>query len=301
MVGVATASSGECDAGFTICSPPGATSAITPQIGSADFQNLFVDIVQSSLPASKRSLPHFVRASTSLCCNAQLSCLTLTNLALPFCYDKFTTNYFLPDGSTGTVVGGNYTSAGGDVANLETGDYTLVSGQEGNIYSSNPALKPDIATLPMPTQFTASGVGSAIPTDSLGSEIILTYVTTIPGSTVPASTAPPITVPGSTSTETVLLPTTTTISAASGSILSLSVGAVTSLSIVNVSPSTVPGTTVSGSTFAPMVTTITTTKFSALPASTTPSASSTTKKNDGSRIGGLMGRAWVVVLVQLIL
>ncbi|KUJ17239.1 uncharacterized protein LY89DRAFT_782408 [Mollisia scopiformis] len=291
--------SGSCDSGFTICAPPGASSAITPQIGSPDFQNLFVDIIQSSLPASKRSLPHFVRSSTSLCCNAHLSCLMMATLALPFCYDKFTTNFFLPDGSTGTVVGGAYKSAGGDVANLETGDYTLVDGQTGNIYSANPAAKPNTATLPMPSQFTASGVGSAIPIASLGSEIILTYTTTLPGTTILASTLPPSTAPGTTSTETIPLPTTTTISA-TGTSPSLTVGVVTSYSVVDVSPSTIPGSTLSGSTIAATVATITTTEFSALPASSTPSAS-TTKKNGGTRVSMNDRRCWVIGIVLLLL
>ncbi|KAF8849305.1 hypothetical protein BDZ45DRAFT_708888 [Acephala macrosclerotiorum] len=275
---------GNCDSGFTICSPPGGTSATTPQISNPNFPNLFVDILDSSLPTSsrKRSLPH--------------------GLGLPFCYDRFTTNFLLPDGSTGTVVGGSYTSAGGDTANLETGDYKLVNGQTGNIYSSDPSLKPNTATLALPSQFTASGVGSAIPLPSLGSEMILTYTTTLPGSTTPASTLPPITVRGSTSTETILLPTTTAISAASGSSPSVAVGAVTSLSIVNLSPSTIPGSTVAGSTIPPVTTTIVTTKFSALSASATTS-SITTKKNDGRRvgIGRVVDGVWVVIIGALVL
>ncbi|CZR69229.1 related to WSC2 Glucoamylase III (alpha-1,4-glucan-glucosidase) [Phialocephala subalpina] len=302
-------SNGKCDSGFTICSPPGATSATAPQIGDPNFPNLFVDILSSSLPASSRrslnrleSSPLAVRGTSSLCCNAQTSCLTMANLEIPFCYDKFTTNYLLPDGSTGTVVGGSYTSAGGDIANLETGDYKLANGQTGNIYSSNPSLKPNTATLPMPSQFTASGVGSAIPLSSLGTEIVLTYTTTLPGSTIPASTLPPVTLVGSTSTGTILLPTTTTISAASGSSPSVTVGAVTSLSIVNVEGSTIPGSTVAGSTVPPVTTTIVTTKFSALPVSAT-AATTSSKKNEGRRVGvgGVVGGAWVGVLAVLIL
>ena len=90
-------SNGDCDDGFVICAPPDATSNTTPHIGDAAFANLFTYIVQSSLPPSKRSLSG--RATASLCCNALLSCLTITALGLPMCYDKLTTNYFLPDGS----------------------------------------------------------------------------------------------------------------------------------------------------------------------------------------------------------
>lgn len=86
-----------CAAGYTLCSPPGATTTVTPQIGDSAFVNLFVHIVESSLPASKRSLDE--RQAASLCCIATLDCLTMAMLSIPFCYDKFTTNYFLPDGS----------------------------------------------------------------------------------------------------------------------------------------------------------------------------------------------------------
>ena len=68
----------------------------------------------------------------------------------------------------GTAVTGNYTGADG-VANLLTGDYTLADGTSGNIYgSSSSPSKPDTATLTVPTQYTAAGIGSAIPLSALG-------------------------------------------------------------------------------------------------------------------------------------
>lgn len=276
-----------CDTGFTICSPAGATSATTPQIGSTEFQSLYVDIIQSSLPSSKRALPHFARGSTSLCCNEQLSCLAMSGLAIPFCYDKFTTNYYLPDGSTGTVVGGSYKSANSDTANLETGDYTLANGTTGNIYSANAAAKPSTATLPIPSQYTATGVGSAIPITALGSKIIVTYTTTLPGTTIQASTIPASTIAGAISTETILLPVTTTVAGATGS--SVIVGASTSYSVVNVEASTVPASTVSGSTVAGVETTITTTSYSA----TSSTTASSTKKSGAGRVT-IGGGLWVL-------
>lgn len=91
-----------CAEGFTLCAPRGATSERSPQIGSPAFERLFVDIVFSSLPpSSERSL---VASSTSLCCHSTMSCLLMSNLEIPFCYDPFTTDYYLPDGSYGTVV-----------------------------------------------------------------------------------------------------------------------------------------------------------------------------------------------------
>jgi len=88
------------------------------------------------------------------------------------------------------------------MANLINGNYTLSHGTSGNIYGSPLSLaKLDTATLPIPTQYTASGSGTAIPATALGQEI--TYTTTIPGTTkspltVSAVTVAPIVVSGST-------------------------------------------------------------------------------------------------------
>lgn len=262
-----------CDNGYVVCAPAGATTATTPQIGDAAFQNLFVDIVESSLPPSKRSLAD--RAVASLCCNALLSCLTISALGLPMCYDKFTTNYFLPDGSYGTVVGGSYTSSTGDHANLETGDYTLANGQTGNIYSNDPAAKPNTATLPIPSQFTASGVGSAVPISNLGSQITLTYTTTFPASVVPPVTISPTTVTGFVSQETVVVPNTI-LTFVSGTYVS-DATSVTTLSTLTEPASTIPGTTLPASTASPVVTVITTTQ--AAQSANTPTT--TTKKSSG--------------------
>jgi hypothetical protein len=174
-----------CASGYTLCAPADATTANVPQIGSADLEALFVDIIDSSLPTWKRHISS--RSSASLCCVSSLTCLAMSSLHIPFCYDKFTTNYFLPDGSYGTIVGGAYTAASGDVANLETGDYTLANGTKGNIYANNESAKPNTATLAMPSQYTASGVGSAIPASVLGA-VTVTTTTTNPASTVPATT-----------------------------------------------------------------------------------------------------------------
>lgn len=93
-----------CTSGFTFCAPVGATSETTPQIGSPAFQTLFVDIVLSSLPSSSKRSSSSSSLSASLCCRSLLSCLLMVDLEIPFCYDKFTTDYYLPDGSYGLVV-----------------------------------------------------------------------------------------------------------------------------------------------------------------------------------------------------
>lgn len=102
---------------------------------------------------------------------------------------------------------GNYTASDG-VANLLTGDYTLTDGTDGNIYGSpSSPSKPDTATLTVPTQYTASGVGSAIPASALGEWS--TYTTTFPGTTVAPSTVPAQTVPPSVVSGSTLEPETT--------------------------------------------------------------------------------------------
>lgn len=96
--------SDNCVSGFTVCVPVGASCETTPQIGTSAFQGLFADIVLSSLPSSGSSSKSSLSASSaSLCCRTSLSCVLMANLEIPFCYDRFTTNYFLPDGSYGTV------------------------------------------------------------------------------------------------------------------------------------------------------------------------------------------------------
>ena len=90
---------------------------------------------------------------------------------------------------------GNYTASDG-VANLLSGDYTLSDGTHGNVYGSpSSPSKPNTATLTVPTQYTAAGVGSAIPLSALGEWSVFT--TTIPGTTIPPSTVPAQTLPPS--------------------------------------------------------------------------------------------------------
>jgi hypothetical protein len=176
-----------CPSDYTVCSPSGAMTVKVPRIGDSAMQNLFVDLVGSSLPdgnkAALRSM-HDIQPSASLCCVASLSCLTMSSLLIPFCYDRYTTDYFLPDGSYGTVVGGTYKTASGDVANLLSGDYMLKNGMSGNIYANNESAKPNTATLHLPAQFTGQGVGSAIPPSALGAVVTVTYTTVLLGTTI---------------------------------------------------------------------------------------------------------------------
>ncbi|OCT49071.1 hypothetical protein CLCR_05023 [Cladophialophora carrionii] len=83
--------------------------------------------------------------------------------------DKFTTDYYLQDGSYGSIISGNYTTPDGGQANLITGNYRLANGQRGNIYQDS-LDEPNTASLPIPTPWTSSGVGSAIPASQVGSQ-----------------------------------------------------------------------------------------------------------------------------------
>lgn len=88
--------------------------------------------------------------------------------------DRFTTNYFFADGSYGSITTGNYTTPAGDHANLITGDYECANGQSGNIYQGQTIVEPNTTTLTVPTPWTSSGVGSAIPASAVGSYLSLT-------------------------------------------------------------------------------------------------------------------------------
>lgn len=169
--------------------------------------------------------------------------------------DNYTTNYFLPGGSYGQIVSGNY-SSDGSVANLVNGDFTLVDGTSGNIYGSS-LSKPDTAALAIPTQYTASGSGSAIPVTALGQEI--TYTTTIPGTTVPPS---------------ILSATTTSLLVSAGT----TVGTITT---------TEPATTIPGTTVAPQVSTVTT-RLAETAATKTGTADNLTPNHWGFVIAGFL-------------
>ena len=93
--------------------------------------------------------------------------------------DHFTTNFILPDGSYGTLDNGTYHSVDGFIIDFLSGSYT--SGTvTGNIYASS--SPPNPADLPIPTPYTASGVGSAIPVTALGN--LVTYTDVVHGTTV---------------------------------------------------------------------------------------------------------------------
>ncbi|KAF2147213.1 uncharacterized protein K452DRAFT_211951, partial [Aplosporella prunicola CBS 121167] len=202
------------DSGLQACNPSGATSSALPKTGS-ELSSLYTSLLSSvkgqSFSVKQTQDGDDSSDSGSFCCAQGTSCLTLADFSIPFCYDKFTTNYIFPDGSSGNIVSGNYNRTDGSSVNLLTGDYTD-NGTSGNIYSSDAADKPNTATLSIPPLYTASGVGSAIPISALGTIVVYTTTvpeTTIQPTTIPASTVKALTVSGTTiAGSTTVTPTT---------------------------------------------------------------------------------------------
>lgn len=151
--------------------------------------------------------------------------------------DRFTTDYFLPDDSYGSIITGNYTTLTGDHANLITGDFELANGQTGNIYQGDTIAEPNTSTLVLPTPYTSSGVGSAIPASVVGSPL------SFMSSSLPLPTLPTTPSVGSSSTILSTQNATTSIeSPTTGS----SVASTTSA--VPTNPEITPPTTKSGAT-----------------------------------------------------
>lgn len=286
---------GNCATGYTLCAPAGASSKTTPKIGDPTLQNLFVDLVNSSLPNGNKAGTVTARQTqevSSLCCLSDLTCLAMSGLAIPFCYDRFTTNFFLADASYGTVSSGAYTTSTGDNINLISGDYVLKNGSTGNLYANNAVAKPQTAGLNLPAQFTGTGVGTAVPASALGTLVTITITTTLPGTTITATTIPATTrsaqvVGGS------LRPETTITATVSGSRVTTIVPA-TSVPLSTMSATTIPESIITGTTILPTVATITTVvpegagSVSGSSTSATAAASST-KSSGSSSIFDLQG------------
>ncbi|KAL8655932.1 MAG: hypothetical protein Q9210_000570 [Variospora velana] len=193
-----------CADKYSKCAPRGAESTNIPTVGT-DLAPLYTNLLTSIQDAGKTKrdfsdaegkssfLLESRQSSSNLCCADGTLCLLLDGLNLPFCYDNYTTNYFLPGGTTGQIVSGNYNATDGQ-ANLVRGDYTrFEDGTTGNIYgSADSPDRPNTSTLPIPTQYTAAGSGTAIAASALGQ--VATVTTTIPGTTVEPSTVAPETV-----------------------------------------------------------------------------------------------------------
>ncbi|KAK3078250.1 hypothetical protein LTS18_008063 [Coniosporium uncinatum] len=204
-----------CPTSQTTCSPNGAQTTSLPAVGP-DLSSFYDDLLDSvkGISFKKRSIAVARRRSSSAevyrlqsrhdapyCCLESTQCLLLQDYNVPFCYDKFTTSYFLPDGSYGTISNGSFSSADGSSrANLLTGEY-YAAGNSGNIYSAFPSDKPNLSTLSIPPQYTGTGVGGPIAATNLGNIVIYTttYMETIAGpTTLPETTRMGTTIPGTT-------------------------------------------------------------------------------------------------------
>jgi len=294
-IAIAGAASGDvekrqaCQPNFTACQPAGSVKTTLPAAGS-DLAPLYSDLLTSvkGLHAKRDdSTPKdlVTRDTPSICCADGTACLNVVNFNIPFCYDRFTTNFVLADGSSGTLDSGSLSIKGGPQVNLFNGSYA-----GGNIYGTSP---PNTATLPIPTPYTSSGVGSAIPITDLAG--IVTITTTIAGTTIVPTTLPattqaiPITVHATTS---VVDPTTTvvggsttvvsgTTSVVGGTTSSLSGSTVTVSATTSTSESTQSPTTLSGTTVPPKTSTFTT-SLSGKAASTGAAAMATHRVGAGT-------------------
>ncbi|KAI9749644.1 MAG: hypothetical protein M1835_001513 [Candelina submexicana] len=254
-----------CGTNFQKCMPSGAKLGSTPAVGGA-LSSLYVDLLDSikGVKKSKRDIQRVVDvleieprdSSKPLCCAEGSQCLLLQEFDIPFCYDKFTTNYFLPDGSFGSVITGDYTSSDNSKANLISGVYTLGNGTSGNVYDGNQGAKPNTATLVEPTPYTAAGVGSAINPQFLGGGA--TFTTTIPGTTIaPTTMSAHVESATVVSPTTRSNPTTSTIVTSSRTISTTTIVATTINIATTLPETTVSPTTIQGTTIAPVVTVVT--------------------------------------------
>ncbi|KAK2809684.1 hypothetical protein FQN50_003528 [Emmonsiellopsis sp. PD_5] len=223
-----------CREGYDMCMPKG--SSLIPSDPNY-FNTLYEDLINtinhspkdggkgSPPPVPAKGQANILRESPSpLCCASGMQCLVLGRSKLSFCWDRFTTNFYLPSGVYGSVTTG-ILHVENTTWNLLTGEFTDKSGSKRNFYDEAHLPKPNTATMSMPQPWTSKGVGSAIPGSELGDRA--TYTTTIPG-----TTRDPITIPASTIASTTV----------SGSVIPAT---------------TIPATTVPGTTVPP--TTLTTT------------------------------------------
>ncbi|KAK7533105.1 uncharacterized protein J3D65DRAFT_634371 [Phyllosticta citribraziliensis] len=211
-----------CGKNMQVCSPSGATTSHLPSLGP-DLSSLYVDLLSTVEGV------HFAKRhskdddddddndddTVAFCCSAATSCLLLSSTScpgkIPICYDKYTTNFVLPDGTTGTIAAGTLNLPDGSNADLFSGAYTNASSHvSGNLYVSSSsssgdssssshstshhdaaADKPNTTTLSIPPVYTAAGVGSAIPISALGT--LVTSVVSSVETLVSQATLPPTT------------------------------------------------------------------------------------------------------------
>ncbi|KAI1629895.1 hypothetical protein EDD37DRAFT_74389 [Exophiala viscosa] len=186
-----------CSSDYALCSPQGASIRDIPPIGPG-LARLYLNLIETVNPqpaqtngSSTAASAHEARQGVAtLCCASNTLCILVLSYNIPCCWDHFTTNYYFVDGSYGSVTTGNYTTPAGDHANLITGEYELANGQMGNIYQGDTGAEPNTSSLALPTPFTSTGVGSAIPASAVGSPLTITsYTSSMLALTPPSATS----------------------------------------------------------------------------------------------------------------
>lgn len=137
------------------------------------------------------------------CCWVILALTIVLHKLIVVTQDRFTTNFFFADGAYGSITTGSYTTPVGDHANLITGNYELANGQMGNMYQGQSTAEANTRTLAIPTPWTSTGIGTAIPASIVGSYLSLTSSAPMFGMNVTPSVANATTVGASSSTGTV--------------------------------------------------------------------------------------------------
>ncbi|KAI9892734.1 MAG: hypothetical protein M1814_001154 [Vezdaea aestivalis] len=248
-----------CNTGYMACNPAGAVDTKTPLVGGS-LSTLYTDIlttisgVKNPVKGKRDDLQEIARRLNTralarpVCCAETTMCLLLHQFNVPVCYDRFTTNFFLPDGSYGSVITGSFTDSAGGSANLLDGSYKAKDGKQGNLYSDASTTPPNTGTLTLPTPYTAAGVGSAIAASNLGYRVTVTV--TIPGTTIEPSVA--TTTAKATVSKVISSPTTILVAATApgGSDVSVTVSSTATVNAVldSTAVTTIPGTTKQAST-----------------------------------------------------
>ncbi|KAF2402509.1 hypothetical protein EJ06DRAFT_342536 [Trichodelitschia bisporula] len=164
----------------TPCDPPGIKSITPPSLSDPTIVDFYANLLHSvsgvHFERSISSDPNRDDAHAPICCEPTALCLLLSGFGVPFCYDKFTTSFLLPDASYGTLHNGSYILPSGAHVNLFNGSVTQPqngqSAQKGgqeNIYADHPLARPNTTMLTPPPQWTATGIGKALPATGLGS------------------------------------------------------------------------------------------------------------------------------------
>ncbi|KAL6246972.1 hypothetical protein RBB50_006279 [Rhinocladiella similis] len=202
-----------CGSSYTLCAPNGASMQGIPPVGpglASLYLNLLetIDALGKADQANYSPAPHEPARRSSqmpltLCCAATTQCLLVASYHTPCCWDRFTTNFFFADGAYGSITTGSYTTPVGDHANLITGNYELANGQMGNMYQGQSTAEANTRTLAIPTPWTSTGIGTAIPASIVGSYLSLTSSAPMFGMNVTPSVANATTVGASSSTGTV--------------------------------------------------------------------------------------------------